>query len=90
MRAIEEMNSLKLLDDAQTPLFSAWAKNFSENTAPHKRLLQWLFPSISSGCTITVIESAAKFNNDFIENHCKLFTTVFTEQPLQNIIYSNF
>jgi glutathione S-transferase len=33
VRAIEEMNGLKLLDVVKTPLLSAWAENFCENEA---------------------------------------------------------
>jgi glutathione S-transferase len=33
MRVIEEMSSLKLLDDVKTPLLSAWAEKFCENEA---------------------------------------------------------
>jgi hypothetical protein len=40
------------------------------------RLLQRLFPLVSSGCTTAVIGSAAKFNNGFVENRYKLFTAV--------------
>jgi hypothetical protein len=55
-----------------------------------KELLQWLFPPVSNGWTTAVIESAAKFNNGFVENHYKSFTAVLIEQALQNIIYNGF
>jgi hypothetical protein len=55
-----------------------------------KVLLQQLFPPVSSGFTTIVIGSAAKFNSDFVENHCKHFTAVLIEQPRQNIIYNGF
>jgi hypothetical protein len=51
-------------------------------TTQYKGPLQRLFPSISSGYTIAVIGSAAKFNSDFVKNRSKIFTAVLMEKPL--------
>jgi hypothetical protein len=55
-----------------------------------KGLLQQLFPPVSSGCTIVVIESAAKFNSSFVKNRYKIFTAVLIKKPMQIPIYSGF